>query len=885
MNPGSVLPRLSAIRVGASVLATSLLVVLPAVSLSAADLLRVLPVTADVLMLHFKDGHIDYNGVRPDGTYEPQGENRVYFSRLLDMQAATDAASYRIMSGDDPNYSSAMRPAAMGVKAKGAEFNSPYKTPPYLREYWVYAALPTPLSSGKSYTVQVGDLAENLNRFAFTFDPRWVRSPAIHVSQAGFPPGAPKYAYFSQWMGTLDTPQHPGGALDLSRYADGAFHICDAQSREVRRTYRGLTLQKSRDEKDPSHGNWTRADVYSLDFSDFNQPGRYVVVAEGIGCSHPFEIRPDAYFAAHLAAMRGVFLQRRGIVKDFPEFSREYPRSHHPDINEFVAGKVEGEGKRIDDPRPVEGIWGWYADAGDWDGNPTHYAVPLTLLLTYDLRPQNFRDGDIGNRWKVHPDDSWTEEGGNGLPDLLDEARWWLDFGRRARGELRRQGLGTGGVPRYVGRDAGAHIQPSWADTRVQWVDTGAAETTYAYAAGAAYFAHCLNDLQARSGRTGIHPETAGWLSEARDAFAWAEAQKDPSAQDKRQRQLAAACLYLATGDAGYQAEFKAEWQADNERNNGAWVSPMPNLFASAVYLVSCKDLPNLDRDFYGDVKANIVRRANFGTDNAEQVGFRFAGVEPGQWVGMNLITVPRGMFQAIAYEVTGDRKYLDAMHNSLAYVLGGNPESRTRLSGVGFDREQDVFLCDAWYLLDLNHQAYRNPIFPGASAYAIPMFDVGGPGSEHWARSSTLPDIKDWPLGEQRMRSRYSIAGSEFTVHQNHPWYVFATGYLLSEGARDALRFSRPTVCLNPIVTSSSAASPVRLSVRASADTERVEYYYDWHFAGESTDGANGFALAWDVVQTNLQLGDSATITAIAYDTQGESSLPNPEAEHEFTR
>jgi hypothetical protein len=856
-------------------------VLLLALLAPAADLLRVLPVTDAVLMLHFKEGHIDYNGVRPDGSYEPQTENRVYFSRLVEPAALTNSTLYRVTSRDDPVFTADRHPVALGYKAKGTEFNSPEKKPPYLREYWVFSVLPAPMQSGKTYTVYVGDLAENLNQYTFKFDERRLRSPTIHVSQSGFPPVAPKHAYFSQWMGTLNTSQHPGGALDLSSYTNGTFHLCDARSGEVRKTYRGLRLQKSAATDDPSHKNWTRADVYALDFSDFTEPGRYLLVADGMGCSYPFVIGDDAYFGAHRALMRGLFLQRRGIVKDFAEFAREYPRSHHPDLNKFIAGRVEGEGRKIENPKPIEGIWGWYADAGDWDGNPTHYIVPFTLLLTYDLRPQNFRDGDIGNRWKERPSDPWVDEGTNGLPDLLDEARWWLDFGRRARIELKQQGFGTGGVPRYVGRDADAHFQPSWNDKRVLWIDTGAAETTYAYAAGAAYFAHCLNKHHARRGHTVTHPESVAWLTEARDAFAWAEGQEKPSETDRRQRQLAAACLYLATGEADFQAIFKAEWQADNERNNGAWTSPMPNLFASAVYLVSCKARPNLDTTFFEEVKANTLRRADYSTDNVEQVGFRFGGVEPGQWAGMNLITVPRGMFQAIAYEVTGQRKYLDAMHTALAYVLGGNPEGRSRLSGVGFAREQDAFICDAWYLLDFNHPAYRNPIFPGLSAYGLPMFDVGGPGSERWARGSTVPKIDDWPLAEQRMRSRYSIAGSEFTIYQNHPWYAFATGYLLSDQTPAGATFSRPTVRLNLDATATvTQDQPLRLSVQASPDTERVEYYYDWHFASESTDRESGFDFAWDISQTNLKPGTEVLITAIAYDQRGESSMPTPAGE-----
>ena len=853
----------------------------PAARSVAADLLRVLPVADDVIMLHFRDGHIDFNGVRSDGSYEPQGENRVYFHSLLDVDAATRPDSYHIKSDDDTDYSDRRRPTHVGMKAKGTEFDSPFKEPPYLREYWVYVELPAPMKSGKTYKIHVGSLADNRKEYELKFDERRLRSPAIHVSQVGFPPSAPKHAYFSQWMGTFDSPRHPGGVWNAKRHADGIFHICDAETGEIRKTYPGLTLQKLASQDDPSHGNWTKADVYSLDFSDFTEPGRYVLVAERMGCSHRFEIGESVFWEAYRASMRALFLQRRGIVKQLDEFGIEYPRSHHPDTNEFVYGKVEGEGARIGDPKPVTGIWGWYADAGDWDAYPTHYVVPYTLLLLYDLKPDHFRDGDIGNRWKQKPEDPWIDEGANGLPDLLDEARWLIDFYRRARHELVRQGLGTGGVPGYVGRDADAHFQPSWNDRRVLYVSQESAEMAYAYAGAAAYLAHCLDKHQKLAGLAAAHRESAGWIEDAKAAFRWAEAQRDTSQETRRKRQLAVVCLYLVTGDDAFQAAFREEWQGDEQRTWGAWVSPTANMLASAVYLTSCNKMANLDRPFYEAVKASMVHRADRVTDGIEQIGFRAGGVEPGQWIRMNLITVPRTIFQAVAYEVTGEKKYLDSMHAAMAFVFGANQEGRSRLTGVGFDREQDVFVCDAWYLLDLNHKAYRNPIFPGYSAYGLLCtFDVGGIGSEAWARGSTLPPIDQWPLGEQRMRSRYSIAGSEFTIHQNHPWYVFATGYLLDQAAKPRPRFARPTVQLRLPSATVPLDQPVVLRVDASPGTERVEYYYDWHFAGESYSASDGFALRWDAAQTDLKPGDEVQITAIAYDRRGESSLPTSDGE-----
>jgi len=180
------------------------LALLATFSLSAADLLRVLPVTDEVIMLHFREGHIDCNGVRPDGTFEPQTENRVDSGQLIEPSVFGDAAGYRITSSNDPAFGDGRSPVTVGYKAEGTEFNSPFRRPPFLRDFWVYAVMPAPLRSGKTYSVQVGDLAENLNQYTFTFDEKRVRSPTIHVSQVGFSPDAPKFAYFSQWLGFSD---------------------------------------------------------------------------------------------------------------------------------------------------------------------------------------------------------------------------------------------------------------------------------------------------------------------------------------------------------------------------------------------------------------------------------------------------------------------------------------------------------------------------------------------------------------------------------------------------------------------------------------------------------------------------------------------------------
>src|SRR5688500_10066891 len=82
-------------------------------SARAADLMEVLPVTDTILLLHYREGHNEYNGVRPDGTYAPQADNTVHYSPL-DIAAATDASRYRISSADDAAYTRPIAPARIG---------------------------------------------------------------------------------------------------------------------------------------------------------------------------------------------------------------------------------------------------------------------------------------------------------------------------------------------------------------------------------------------------------------------------------------------------------------------------------------------------------------------------------------------------------------------------------------------------------------------------------------------------------------------------------------------------------------------------------------------------------------------------------------------------
>ncbi len=198
-------------------------------------------------------------------------------------------------------------------------------------EHLTYLVLPSPLRPGKTYRVDIGGQAENLDGMTILFDERWSRSEAIHVNQVGYLPDCDsKYGYVSHWLGDL-------GGLSLDERAGARFQLLEARSRQS--VYSGtiaLRYRKTQPETgqadDTPGGNFSNADVWECNFSDFQTPGEYVLSVEGIGCSFPFEIGPQVYREAFYLTARALYHQRAGLrlENQFTEWPRPVPRLNTP---------------------------------------------------------------------------------------------------------------------------------------------------------------------------------------------------------------------------------------------------------------------------------------------------------------------------------------------------------------------------------------------------------------------------------------------------------------------------------------------------------------------------------------------------------------------------
>ncbi len=860
-------------------------------SLHSADLIRIQPITNKILVVHFDEGHIDYFGIHQDRF----NGNKIYFETLSGT-GATFMSNYTITSPDDEQYSQAQTPVAIGRKTKGVDFNNLYDSneSQVIKHHWIYIELPFPIKSGSTYTVVLNNVASNVDVFSFVYDEKKLRSPAVHVNQIGFVPDAPKYAYISHFMGSFNTTEHVNGALNLDSYANSAFHIIRTWDDSVMFTG---TIAKQRDKNDTdfirtdidfNNKNMTLADVWECDFADFKTPGEYYVVVEKMGCSYPFEINDDVYREPYYYTSRAMFTQRQGIIQEI-EPGLNYPRDHRTEdgitMKYFPNLTGEGEFNPSEGAGDVNGVWGWYHDAGDWDGYATHYRVPMTLLALYDLKPTNFGDGDVSPKYKPADGELWINEGENGLPDILDEAMWLIKFYRLAKDSLIAQGYTDGGVPGYVGVDAGAEGgKPSWEDTRILALKGGDSEMmAYRYAACAAYLTICLDKFQGDT-----HPQSQEWIDEAKTSYEWAHNQnQDSDADVDRARMEAAAALYRYTGETSYQDNFRTCKNNDSSWKSKLWFNIQPWHYAATLFGMIPDDHPGLDLNLKQQCIDDIVAQANSETvETANDRGFRY-GLDKDILFMLGTFSTPHTYLAAVAYEFTGDQKYLDACYTTCDYCLGGNQMDMVKISGLGENSEQQPFHPDSWYLIDYNSMVDTNPILPGYVIYE--MYRTGDwmmgagwnwVGDEDFSRSTAYPDIANFPDAEARFWNRNSIAGSEFTIHQTQVMAIFGYGYLCGEYTGAFTPNTRPLVVLNLLESQSIKKDTiVVLSVTASPDVRRVEYYYDWHFIGESTDKANNFAFEWNVSHYKIQLG-RRLITAKAYDDRGLESRPTDEGD-----
>ena len=154
----------------------------------------------------------------------------------------------------------------------------------------------------------------------------------------------------------------------------------------------------------------TQEQLYTADFSSYNEPGLYELVVPGVGRSAPFRIAANVYRESYSTVMRGMYLWRCGTDVSATYHGQTFAHGpcHTNDAwLDFVGG---GHAQK-------DGTKGWH-DAGDYNKYVVNAGVTLGALF------RAWEDFELQIR-KVRLD---IPEAGGKLPDFLAEIKWELDW-------------------------------------------------------------------------------------------------------------------------------------------------------------------------------------------------------------------------------------------------------------------------------------------------------------------------------------------------------------------------------------------------------------------------------------------------------------------------
>lgn len=206
----------------------------------------------------------------------------------------------------------------------------------------------------------------------------------VRASQVGYTPDGPKVG-----MVLADAP-----------LVETAFAVIDAET--------GATVFEG--DATPLPGErWGRHDHHAeLDFSEFREPGTYLLQV-GETRSLPFTIAADA-------------------LATLPDQLLEFMRQQRCGYNPWLGAEChQHDARTAYGPQPpgtqIDATGGWH-DAGDLlQYLITSSNATAQMLLAYQL----VRDSGQSERLADEVD-ARGDPGPNGVPDLLDEARWGLDW-------------------------------------------------------------------------------------------------------------------------------------------------------------------------------------------------------------------------------------------------------------------------------------------------------------------------------------------------------------------------------------------------------------------------------------------------------------------------
>ena len=459
----------------------------------------------------------------------------------------------------------------------------------------------------------------------------------VAVNQAGYRPDDEKTVFVKTEKGKED------------------FYVVDAGTGKI--AWQGK-LSETAD--DPA----SKTKVARGDFSGVNQPGTYYIYTEA-GSSYTFYISDDVYADLYKDVVLMLYRQRCGIATDKAIAGQDFA---HEACHTGEA-KIFGTDKKKD----VSG--GWH-DAGDYGKYVVSGAKAIAdLFAAYE---------DYG----VKADNMGLPESGNGTPDLLDEARFELEW------MLKMQDEETGGVYHKVTGmkfpDMNVVPEKETAEMVIAPVSTAA---TGDFAAVMARASIIYKDIDSAFASKAYDAAAKAWkyIADNNDTEGFKNPKgmytgEYPDANTLDERFWAAAELYLAGGaEKDTYAGFIRKTISDTNLKLGLGWTDM------AMYAVY--DLAKSSSEFAADAKKLLLAEADKLIAAAATDRY-FQSLGTNYYWGSNMGIASNGELLYMAARVADEKaaaNYKKAASRELDYRRGANAMGYSFVTGYGIFSPKSV--------------------------------------------------------------------------------------------------------------------------------------------------------------------------------------------------
>ena len=571
--------------------------------------------------------------------------------------------------------------------------------------------------------------------------------------------------------------------------------------------------------------------THLIDFSTFDTPGTGYVLSAANASSYPFDISAAPVKKLRYDSLAFFYHQRSGIAIDAQYVGSTYARAAGhlgvaPNQGDTSVPCRQSCGYSLD----VRG--GWY-DAGDQGKYVVNGGIAAWQLQNTYERTLYVAGAD---KTALADGTMAIPERSNGAPDILDEARWEVEFLLRMQVPSGRTDAGMvhhkihdenwTGIPQLPAQDSQRRL--------LSPVSTAATLNMAAVAAQASrlwktldptFSAKALAAAQTAYSAAKANPNRIASANDSTGGGSYS----DNSVTDEFY--WAAAELYATTGSSTYRSDvtgsslYKGRSFADRGYDWG-WTGGLGDTTLALVP----NGLPSSD---VAATRTAIVTFADAALARATSQAYPAPnGAGSVYYWGSNGQVANNANTLALAYDFTGQAKYRTGVYAALDYLEGRNPLNQSYIAGYGEKAVQNVH-HRFWA-----HQA--NASLPTAPPGAI----SGGPNSELQdpiavAQLQGCAPQKCWVDHIEA----YSV--NEVAVNWNS-----ALAWLASWAAEHA--GSTPTVDTTP---PSTPGTPTASAVGQTSVT------LNW---SASTDAESGIA-GYDVVRV---AGDSLQIVATSTTT-----------------